>query len=54
MGKAAGRSMSGLHDKVVEEDKGGYLASGMWMKNLSDQKKWLKAVKKTGSPDQPY
>jgi hypothetical protein len=50
VGKAAGRSMSGIHDEVEEDGKGGDLASGKWMKNLSHQKKWLKTVKKMGCP----
>ncbi len=52
VGETAGRSMSGIHDEVVEEEKGGEdSASGKLMKNLNHQKKELTAVKKTCYPE---
>ncbi len=51
MGKTARRSISGIHDEVVEEEKGGNLTSWIWMKNLSHQKKEWNAVRKTGCPE---
>ncbi len=44
--------MSGIHDEVVEEGKGGEdLASVKLMKNLNHQKRGLSAVKITGCPE---
>ncbi len=43
--------MSGIHDEVVDEEKGGDLASGKLMKNLNHQKRELTAVTKTGYPE---
>ncbi len=50
MGKTADRSISGIHDEVVEEEKGGRFSTLKSMKSLSYQKKELSAVKMTGCP----
>jgi hypothetical protein len=51
VGKTAGRSISSIHDEVVEEGKGGNLANGKCIKNLNHQKMGLNEMKIMGCPE---